>query len=95
MKDLKYLCETIGIEPEAFYMTFDGEDRLVLRSHFTTIRKLKLQDSITEKKILKEALEMYQNGIGVLMDEYHLMLRHYENYYDSKNSYGQGIIYFE
>ncbi len=92
MKDLKYLCETIGIEPEAFYMTFDGEDRLVLRSDFTTSRKLKLQDSITEKSILKEALEMYQNGIRVLVEEYDLMLRHFEEYYDGKDTYGQGII---
>lgn len=91
MKDLRYLCETIGIEPECFYMTFDEKDHLVLRSDFTTIRKLKLKDSVTEKKILREALAMYKNGIGVLMDEYDLMLRHYEAYYD-KGTDGQGVI---
>jgi hypothetical protein len=95
MKDLKYLCETIGIEPVCFYMGFDEDDNLVLRSDFTTMRQLKLKNSTTEKKILKEAMEMYKNGIAVLIEEYAMMLRHYETYYDSKGTHSTGAIYFE
>lgn len=79
MREIEYLCETIGLEPEAFYLTMH-QGRTGVRSDFTMIETDPKLDYGSDKQTLKSAISMYKNGIENLLNELAMMQRFYRTY---------------
>lgn len=83
-KDIEYLCETIGLQPLTFYFS-ESEGELVLCSEIHTTRLVGANTEHSEKATLWEAQCFYEELIASLFQEYELIQRFYEEFYDDEN----------
>ena len=92
MKNIEYLCQTIGLQPSSFYIsTTDETGRkagLAMRSDICARRPISAGILKSEKSILFEAQCLYEQLIADLLAEYALIERFYEAFYNDENTSG-------
>lgn len=80
MKDIQYLCESIGISEEAFeFNKMDG--KLYLTSKYLMAREYDHYKLNNEREIIREAVHLYRNGIAQLLTELFMIEGFYRSFY--------------
>jgi hypothetical protein len=78
---LFYLCESIGLEPGAFYIDQDEEGNTVLRSDYTIFTPILPEIVDNEKECLWQARELFKDAVALLISELEMIDRHWNTYY--------------
>jgi hypothetical protein len=79
MREIEYLCETIGLDPASFYLSV-YEGKKVVASDFTMMESDPKIDYDSDKQTLKSAISMYKDGMKTLQTELEMMERFYRTY---------------